>query len=50
MNVIFTKQIRKYFLTVNSQQTSMLSSLYILVVEGRGRVTKEEEEYGWEGR
>ena len=39
MNVIFTKQIRKYFLTVNLQQTSMLCSLRIYLGgggEGKG--------------
>lgn len=48
MNVIFTTQIRKYFLTVNSQQTSMLSSLY----PGSGGEGKRDKGEGgiWLGR
>lgn len=50
MNVIFTKQIRKYFLTVNSQQTSMLCSLHIYL--GGGGEGKGDKGNGgiWLGR
>lgn len=58
MNVIFTKQIRKYFLTVNLQQTSMLCSLRIYLGgggegkgdKGKGGIWLGREMRGGEGK